>query len=221
MNFLQIVKRVHSETMRSTAAPATVADPNERHARIINRVADAWRDLQAERDWRWMRATLDVELTEGTQSYTGLDFSAADFGRWRLEDHTYAPFVYVTGYQNTLSPLAFRHLDAFRQSWVYRVVGQTRPLEWTYDEDNALLLGPIPMAGISLRIDYWKEPTELVNDSDEPSMPSRFHMYLVWKALIDCGKDDAAPEIIDKARENLKAIRSRLMLDQARLPSLL
>ena len=83
MNYLQLVQRLHSETLRSTAAPTTVVGANDRNARLFNRVADAWREVQSERDWKWMRATTDATLEANKQTYTGTELGATRFARWR------------------------------------------------------------------------------------------------------------------------------------------
>lgn len=220
MNFLQLVQRLHRETLRTTAAPSTVANPNDRHARLVDRVADAWRELQAERDWKWMRGRIDAPLTASVQAYSGTDLGAVRFRRWRDESPGYSAWVYVDGSVNTLSPLCQRDIDGFRVLWVYREMGQTRPIEWAHDESHQLLVGPVPASGFSIRADYWKSPSELVGDADEPDMPDEFVRILVWRALMNCGRDDAAPEILAKAETEYARLHSALVLDQARLPTL-
>jgi hypothetical protein len=220
MNFIQGVQRVHSESLRSTAAPTTVDTTNDRHLRLVRGYADAWRELQTERDWRWMRTTLDVSLTPGLQIYSGGDLGASDFGRWRPEDDTYSPLVYIDGSPNSRLPIDFMPLDQFRYHYIYTVQGSTFPRAWSIDEGNNLLIGPKPAAAYKLRIEYWRAPTELVADADEPDMPDRFHMLLVWRALRNVGINDAAPEVLTKALQEYQILHGRLLKDQARLPHL-
>ena len=75
MTFLELVQRLHSESLRSTAAPTSVSGATDRNARLFNRIADAWRNLQNERLWRWMRVTTDVALVAGQQTYSDSDLS--------------------------------------------------------------------------------------------------------------------------------------------------
>lgn len=220
MNYLQIVQRVHSESGRSTAAPTSVVGANDRHVRLFNWVADAWRDLQGERDWRWMRNTLDAALTANQQTYSGADLGATRFGRWRKEDHDYSPYVYVDGAPNAMWPLAFWQLDQMRARFIYRTWGASTPIAWSYNEANELLIGPQPALPYKLRIEYWKEPSELAADADTPDMPDRFHMLLVWAALQEVAKFDAAPEVLARAEKNHGALKFALTMDQSRLPTL-
>jgi len=220
VNYLQIVQRVHSESGRSTAAPTSVVGANDRHVRLFNWVADAWRDLQGERDWRWMRNTLDAALTANQQTYSGADLGATRFGRWRKEDHDYSPYVYVDGAPNAMWPLAFWQLDQMRARFIYRTWGASTPIAWSYNEANELLIGPQPALPYKLRIEYWKEPSELAADADTPDMPDRFHMLLVWAALQEVAKFDAAPEVLARAEKNHGALKFALTMDQSRLPTL-
>ena len=220
MNYLQIVQRVHSESGRSTAAPTSVVGANDRHVRLFNWVADAWRDLQGERDWRWMRNTLDATLTAGQQTYSGADLGATRFGRWRKEDHDYSPYVYVDGAPNAIWPMTYWQLDQMRARFIYRTWGASTPIAWSYNEANELLIGPQPALAYKLRIEYWKEPSELAADDDTPDMPDRFHMLLVWRALQDVANFDAAPEVLARAEKNYGALKFALTMDQSRLPTL-
>lgn len=218
MNYLQLVQRLHRESGRSTAAPSSVVGANERHARLFDWVADAWRNLQIEREWRWMRSTLDVALTAGQQTYTGAGLGADRFRRWRRDDDTYSPWLYIDGAPNSLWPLQFTQLDEFRSVYVYRTWGESTPVAWTFDEANQLLVAPKPALAYKLRAEYWKAPVELAADADEPDMPEEFHLLLVWRALQDVAMFDAAPEVLAKAQANAGELRVRLLYDQARLP---
>lgn len=220
MNFLQLVQRLHRESLRSTAAPTSVTGGTDRNARLADRIAYAWTELQNETDWKWMRTTTDVALTVGQQTYTATDLGLTRFRAWRPEDSTYYPALYIDGSPNTLWPLCWEHLDSFRQNWVYLNNGQSTPIAWTSDEQHRLLLGPPPAIAYKLRAEYWLEPSELTADDDEPDMPERFHLVLVWRALIDLSKVDAKPELLAMAEQNYATLHGQLLRDQARMPYL-
>jgi len=221
VNFLALVQRLHSETGRSTAAPTTVVAQTGQSLRLVNAVADAWTELQSERDWRWMRGRTDAALTIGQQTYAGTDLGVATrFGRWRKEDSTYSVCLYISGSPNTLWQATQWDLDTFRQLYIYRTMGQSTPIAWAIDESNNILFGPAPAAAYKVRADYWKEPSTLAADADTPDMPDRFHMLLVWRALQDIAKYDAAAELLAKAEKNAGDMHDKLLFDQARLPTL-
>lgn len=214
MNLLQMAQRLHSELLRSTQMPMSIVGASELNARSFNRLAYAWTELQNERRWLWMRSTTDVALTIGQQTYSDTDLDLTRFGRWRTEDERYQPYLYIDGSPNTLWPLCFEHLDRFRQLWVYLDMGNTQPISWSVDEQQRFLVGPAPAAAYKLRAEFWLSPTELTADADEPDMPERFHMVLVWRALIDMAKADAKPEILAMAEDNYAKAHAQLRRDQ-------
>lgn len=220
MNFLQGVQRLHSETMNTTAAPTTVVAATGRVLRLCNAYADAWQELQSERDWEWMRGTTDAPLTIGLQTYTGTALGATRFGRWRREDATYTPYAYIAGSPNSIWPVSWWQLDEFRQRWIYVNNGQSTPIAYTIDETQNLLIGPAPAVAYMLRAEYWKEPSSLTADADEPDLPARFELLPMWRALIDVATLDASSEVLAKATRSYNAMHNKLLFDQGRLPTL-
>jgi hypothetical protein len=190
------------------------------HKRIFDAVADSWRDLQQERDWAWMRATLDVALTPDVSTYTGTGLGATRFKCWRPQDDTYCMYLYQSGSPNSIWTVDQMQLDRFRHEYVYRTWGSTTPNAWAEDETKQLLIGPAPNLAYMLRAEYWKGPQELADDAHIPELPERFHVLLVWLALQQAAFIDAAPEVKARADTNARTMKSQLMRDQARRPHL-
>lgn len=220
MKFLELVQRLHSESLKGSTAPTAVTGGNDRQVRYANAVADAWRELQSERDWRWMRASLDATLVVNQQTYTATALGATRFGRWRPEDPEYCVRAYAVASPDALWTVNFWQLDQFRDNWIYRDMGASNPFAWTIDENDQLLIGPRPSEAFKLRIDYWKEPSELAADTDTPDLPDRFKLLPMWRALQEIAKSDAAPEVLARADTNYALLHGRLMADQARRPTL-
>jgi hypothetical protein len=220
ITYLAGVQRLHSESLRSTQAPASVVGATDRNTRLCNWYADAWRELQSERDWRWMRTTLDSALTVDLQTYSGVGLGASRFGRWRREDSHYNPYLYIAGAPNAIWPMTFWNLDEFRARFIYRQWGSSTPIAWTFDENNQLLVGPPPRLPYQLRVEYWKEPFELLADADTPDMPDRFALVPMWRALQEVAKADATPEVLVRAEMNYRDLHLKLFIDQARVPEL-
>lgn len=218
MNFLQLAQRLHSEAIRSTAAPTSVVGATDRNARLFTKINDAWNEIQSERDWKWMREVMDTVLTPNVQTYTGASLGATRFGRWRKEDAEYSPFCYIAGAPNSLFMLGYWQLDEFRFHYIYMQVGPTVPIAWSVDDQQQLLIGPAPNAAYHLRIDQWKEPQVLAADADTPDLPDRFVLTIMWKALMGVAREDAKPEIFDKAVSNYGTLYTQMLRDQARLP---
>ena len=220
MNRLALLQRLHSETLRSTAAPTAATGQTGRNLRLVNALDDAWLEVQSERDWKWMRVTTDAALTINLQTYPAATLGIASrFGRWRHEDDTYCPMLYLNGSPNTLWSLTQWGLDDFRQLFMYRTQGSSTPVAFAIDETQQFLVGPAPAAVYKLRAEYWMEPMALAADTDAPDMPDRFHMLLVWRALMSIAKADAAPELLNRAEFEYGNLHDKLLFDQGRLPT--
>lgn len=73
-----------------------------------------------------------------------------------------------------------------------------------------------------LRITYWKVPTELYADSDEPAFPARYHMALVEYAAAHAYKDSDNPQMMTVARAEgdriVQLMRERLLVPSHQNP---
>lgn len=220
--YLELVQRLHRETGRSTIAPASVVGANATHLRMFDAIADQWRELQTEigKDWKWMREPLSASLTAGTSRYTGAALGATNFGRWRPEGEDYYVRCSPVGSSIAWWPVQQMTLDEFKAHRYDVLPNQSTPVAWTVDNDQTLMLWPIPAAAYGIKIDVISAPTELTADADVPDMPEHFHMLLVWAALNDMGIYDAAPEVVERAQQHLSRLRRLLVVDQGRTPHL-
>lgn len=215
MNLLELAQRAKRESGRTGSAPVSLASASTADRQFFDWVADAWLQVQTdEREWLWMRSHIDAPLTPTVGTYAGTDLGATDFGRFRKSSRDYTVRVYNNSDPSQLWRCKFLPLDMFRQRYADVDVTDAPPQHWTLDESNQLLLGPAPDLAYFVKCDYYIEPTVLDADADEPGMPSRFHILLVWRAVAECALFDAAPELLARARANYEAAYSRLIGDQ-------
>ena len=90
---------------------------------------------------------------------------------------------------------------------------QTRPIAFAIGANKAILLGPIPADGYTVTGQYFAVPSSLAADTDTPSMPSQFHMGVVYKAMMYYGLFHAATEVYDRGDAEFSKIMSRLAAD--------
>lgn len=223
-----MAQRLHRESGRSSAGPSGVSGASTEHQRLFDWINDAWQDIQNRAqvtDWKWMRrslpATASTSLTSLT--YTGATLGASDFGRWRRyaqgdgQDLEYTVRVYLPADPSNVMRLAWMDPEAFRHR--YQDVAQPAgsPLDWSIDEQERLLIGPVSDEAWRIKADYTRANTQLAADADTPDMPEAFHMLLVWKALADVGEYAAGPEILSRARRHARMVGSQLNLNQGRM----
>lgn len=213
MNLLQLVQRLHREARRSGAAPATLVGARVEVLRLADWINDAWQKLQAEPyNWRWMRATADVAWPAGLvvgPAGAGI----ADFGSWRRASPDYWPRAMDPANPQSMWRVDWLDYDEFaRRSDL--TLQPAWPTRWTIGNADELMLLPPAVSDVTVRLDYVRARTELLADSDEPGMPARHHMILVWRAMVEYGKASVAPEDVSRAADNLSDMMSALIDEQ-------
>lgn len=220
MDLLTIARRVKSETGRGGGGPLSVTSAVDNDLRIVNAVRDAWLDVQAEPyNWRWMRKNVAAgPLVAAQIAYTDaqLGLTAGAVASWWPESAQYRPTAYDAALSSQQWALVFMDYERFRQQFQVGTHTAGAPQFWSVDDAGRLLIGPMPDATVSYRvnIDYRQAPTELTADADEPDMPERFHRLLIWKALMDASTHDASQEHYVRARDRHEDIFNALIADQ-------
>jgi hypothetical protein len=233
MNFLALAQRacvecgVASGQAILSALPTTVGATGSL-GRVVNWVGDAWADIQTDHDdWDWMRSSnllgggVTVQTLAGQASYplgtgAGMVGVAVDsFGKWDRETfRSYATAVGFTG-EDFLEEIPF---DTWRDTYMFgaqRTV-QTRPVVVAVGPDQSLNLGPPPNGLYTVTADYFVAPSVMVLDTDIPlGLPTRFHMLIVYRAMMKYAGYESAPEVYQRGSEESARMRAQLMAVRA------
>lgn len=227
MNYLQLAQRLRRESgLAGTSLTSTIVGAIGDSQRLVDWIADAWRELQNEvheRRWRWLRAQCLGDIVSPTMAYTidellGVSAGATRFAFWVPQSRVYRPTVYLASTPGTEWHLTFMPYETFRQLFLIGQPAGGPPQCWSISPSNQLLIGPPPDQAYKVRADYYRAPQELASDTDTPEMPTQHHMVIVWKALVDYGSYDAGQEVIARARDNLDDTYMALLLSQAEAP---
>lgn len=215
MNLLALTQRLYRETGKSGDGPTTLVGAGKIVQRLVDALNDSWMALQQEPyNWRWMRANGSGPTTPGQTAHSPADLGIESFLRWRVPSNQYAVRAATTDSPTMLWPLRWLEPDVFRSRLVDVPVAAGPPAFWSVDASDNLLIGPPGDVVYNAHFDYVSGVTELAADEDTPGMPSRHHMILVWRALVDAGKDIASPEKVSRAMDRLSEMESNLIDDQ-------
>lgn len=89
---------------------------------------------------------------------------------------------------------------------------QTRPCVIAVAPDQSLCLGPPPNGQYTVTGDYWVAPSEMANDTDLPTgLPTRFHMLIVYRAMMKYGGYESAPEVYQRGSEENAGMYAQLL----------
>ena len=212
-----------------TALP-TVTGATGSWGRIVNWTAGAWTDLQCMHDdWMWMRSTqifgqgVSFSTVAGQFRYplgTGagtVGVTAANFGKW--DPDTFWSYTTANGFNDEIPLAEIPSFDVWRSVYMSNANRnvRSRPVVFTIGPDQSVNLGPNVSDAYTVTADYFVAPSTMEIDADVPvGLPSRFIMTIVYLAMIDYGKYEAAPEVVD--RGETEYTRSLSQLSMARAP---
>jgi len=214
MRFLDLVNRARQECGVSGADLATLQSGLSREGRrFADWIKQAWADLQmAHPDWEWMRkeTTFPTVLTQG--DYTPTQAGATDLGEWRPDSfRSYLTATGTPGEQHMEYVDYTRYRDLYQFSTMRTSPGF--PLWFTVKPDHSLAVWPLPNAAYTIRGEYYRAPTELSADADDPAddgLPERFHMLLVFMAMQSYAFFAAAPEVEARATAQRRRMLGKL-----------
>lgn len=219
MTFLELVQDLWRESgSTGTTQPTTIIGATGEIDRLVHWTNKAWRDIQSmHTDWGWMRASASFTTVDGTAIYTlgtgagTVGVAAASFDRWvKKTGRTYVTAV-GTNSENFLPDMDYESWRNLYQFGANRNA-KSRPIQCAISPDKSICLGPVPLAGYTVLMDYFRAPTSLDTASDDatPDMPAKYHEAIVWRALMLYGKYESAPEAYDNGKEEWAKWEKRL-----------
>jgi hypothetical protein len=220
MDFLAIVKRLRAECGITGTGPTTVVSQTGELGRLVDWTNDAWRDIQtAHQDWDWMRtstsfATVQAQATYPLGSGAGTcGVTAATFGMWAR--NTGRSYVTSVG-TNSEAMLDFLPYDAWRNTYQFGATraAYSRPVEFSIAPDRSICLGPVPISGYTITLDYFTAPSDMAADADIPALPTQYHMAIVYRAMMFYGAYEAAPEVYQRGEVEFQKLMRRMTADR-------
>lgn len=217
MNFLQLAQRAVGECGVSGTLTTTAGQIGSL-GRIVNWIGDAWNEIQTARDdWDWMRASnilgSGVSFAPAAAQFntplgTGpgqVGVAVDSFGKW--DEDTFRCSTTATTLANGGVPIDEIFMDCipfdtWRDSYFLGAMRrvQTRPNVIAIGPDQSLNAGPPPNGNYTITGDYWLAPSLMVADADVPlGLPTRWHMLIVYKAMLKYGLFEAAADVIQRA----------------------
>lgn len=211
--YINLCKKLRQEVGASGSDTTTVSATGE-WKRLCDWVAQAWDEIQmAQPGWLWLRTskTFNTVAEQGEYAYASAPISLTNFASWR--NGSFRLYKDSTDDEQFLSQW---HYNDFRDEYLYGSNRTTysRPTEITVSPTNSLILGSPPDDIYTVVAEYYKAPTTLSADADEPAMPARFHMLIVYRAMMYYGLYESAQEVIARADRMYINMYDQLMADQ-------
>jgi hypothetical protein len=215
MNYLQLVNRARVECGVSGGDLVSTSGQTGEAARFTSWINSAYVDIQAAKeDWEWMRTEVTFNLVAEQFSYTPTETGiASTFANWKRNSFRCSTSDSNYGDEQLIN---FMDWTTFRDLYQYGSMRTTysRPVVVSVKPNKDLAFGPTPDQGYVIDAEYYQKPTEFSLDADEPALPDRFHMMIIYRAMMFYGGFEAAPEVYQRGEFEFKRLMDRLVLDQ-------
>lgn len=201
MNFRELCQDVVKELgISGGIGPSTVSAQTGEFANVVRWVADSclWID-NLWRDWKYLWVEYETVMTGQSLAIAG----AREIDRGSLW-------------------LNFGTANARQLEWIEWILMREirarapltgTPVSFSVDPSGTIFLDR-PVSGQAIHLEYWKRPTRLTNDLDEPDLPSEYHRLIVARAAVMYGNREAAPEVISGMEAEYTDLLEKLQSDQ-------
>ena len=211
MTFLELCQTLRRECGISGSGPTTVVGQTGEYQRVVNWVAQAWREIQEMRDdWLFMWAAGTFNTAGATRDYTpasvGVNARRYDMESFVLTDGT--------GAKRLLKWVPYHN---WRDIYATATVDDNVPVYITDLPDGSLRLTPAPDAVYPVTFDYYRDTQVLAANTDTPYLPARYHDIIWVKAMgYYAGYEDGREVALDSATRYLPLLAA---IETTQLPS--
>ena len=213
--FLELATRLRQDCGVSGTNTSVVGATGE-WKRLCDWVATAWMEIQEKHnDWQWMRKDVTFNTIANQQAYApaSAPISLTDFAEWKMD--SFRLYLTSSGVNNE-TYLIPEEYTSFRDSYMFGARRNTyaRPISITQAPNKSLLFGLTPNDIYTVVGEYYKTPVLLTADADIPDMPTRYHMMIVYKAMVSYGLFESAQEVIERGNAGYRELLYSLEQDQ-------
>jgi len=190
MTYLQLMKRL-CQKVGGAGVPTTAVGQTGEYLRYADWIDESWIELQDMQPWSWMHGSVVAQLTAGTRVYTASSLGAANVASWDMRD--------VKLYDASIADekyLRYVDYELFNKNYMVGTPAVGRPFIVSKNKAGDLVFQPSPDKAYTVTVDYYKSPQHLVNDTDVPALPERYHMAIVYLAMQYYGRFENANEVV-------------------------
>lgn len=204
MTFLELVQDLHYESGAAGTAPSSVVSQSGQARRMVNWIKQANLDVQnLWLNWKFLRGADSRALTPASNTLA----VPSDFAEGWWDTNTFR--IVPSGETTEQFILAAQYEDVKDE-----ILDTSSGTPWrvTIMPDNSLRFEGTPDAADTFKGDYYRGPDEdeLAENTDESSIPSRFHRVILGRALILYANYESAPEAKIQGQEIFEDYLARL-----------
>lgn len=215
MNLLSIAQRLRQESggISGNGPTTTVSQLGEMKS-VVDWCLSAYEDIQnLHTDWAFLCTDLTFSTVANTSTYSAPTVGAPEYGEWIQDSfRSYLTSGGVGGEQY----MRWMSWPEFRDTYL---IGSTRvttgqPLYIAQKPDTSLVVWPTPNAVYTINGEYYKRAQTMKVDADIPIIPAKYHMIIVWRALMFYAGQANAPEMYAVGEREYKRLLNQLRASQ-------
>jgi hypothetical protein len=214
MNLLQLTNQTRVECGVSGPTLSSVQNLSGESARILAWVQQAWIDVQTSKeDWLFLREPFEFNTVAQQWEYTAADTGLTNFGNWKRDSFRASS---VNNLYRDEQLLNYMDWTTYRNLYRYANMRNTyaRPVVVSITPNKDLAFGSTPDQIYTINGEYYTQPVGLSADTDIPGIPDRFHMVIVYRAMMYYAGYEAAPEVLTRGEFEYRRLYSRMEIDQ-------
>jgi hypothetical protein len=165
-------------------------------------------------DWLFLRQPFTFNtVTQQFQYNAVTDCALTNFGNWKRD--SFRASSVGNSYRDE-QLLNYMDWSTYRNLYRYANMRNTyaRPVVVSITPDKDLAFGSTPDQAYVIDGEYYTQPLSLTADSDSPDIPARFHMVIVYRAMMYYAGYEAAPEVLARGDYEYRRLYSRMEIDQ-------
>lgn len=195
MTFLDLVRQWRQECSLAGTGPLTVINQAGMLKSGVDWVSQSWDEIQGSQLWSWQWEQVPMTFGIGVDKLT----TGIPANRW---NHS----AYIGQIE-----LDYRPWETFRRLYPVKQPGE--PRTWSINPANEFVVNTIPTASVTIAAERYKLPTRLAADTDVPGMPERYHMAIVWKAVMKYADEQEAGTLRETARDKHAQIMANVLME--------
>ena len=214
MNLLQLTNQTRVECGVSGPTLSSVQNLTGESARILAWVQQAWIDVQTSKeDWLFLREPFEFNTVASQWEYTAADAGLTDFGNWKRDSFRASS---VNNLYRDEQLLNYMDWTTYRNLYRYANMRNTlaRPVVVSITPNKDLAFGSTPDQIYTINGEYYTQPVSLTADTDIPGIPARFHMIIVYRAMMYYAGYESAAEVLARGDFEYRRLYSRMEIDQ-------
>jgi hypothetical protein len=214
MNLLQLTNQTRVECGVSGPTLSSVQNLTGESARILAWVQQAWIDVQTSKeDWLFLRETFEFNTVASQWEYTAANAGLTDFGNWKRDSFRASS---VNNLYRDEQLLNYMDWTTYRNLYRYANMRNTlaRPVVVSITPNKDLAFGSTQDQIYTINGEYYTQPVSLSADTDIPGIPARFHMIIVYRAMMYYAGYESAPEVLSRGEFEYRRLYSRMEIDQ-------